>query len=464
MYNVCTMMFKEKNILFFSLLSFAFCIFPLVADADLDFTVLPVDGGSAIRFSRGDLNSDVTKEMRVRVTATGDVQYQVFQQLISPLVNERGITIQRPVLLASILPGSSGSGTVYLSSYEPVSRGEQLLYTSSANGMSESFTIVYKVDTSNLVDSGSFNGLIQYVLRPVSGGERKTVNANVFIESNAQLSIEVEGSGAKNLIRLDSKRDTLPAYVKFTFSGNTSGNLRVYQEFLTYPINDLNSEPESGTLKMYSEGAQNGELLFPSTGDVPRNRVLVYKSSQQSDSFSTRFLIPPDQLPKMSAGNYRGVVRFSFESEHETRNFDLNFEIVVSQLFEISLSFPKGPVDFSRVLPGTPPQIKEIDVEVMSNLRRPYVVNQRVGDLLTNQKGEQIPQKYFVSRQELLNESVGKVAHQQFSPVEIGESQIFKSDTIGSPTKFKVFYQLSPFDKMNAGDYKTLIILDLAEL
>jgi hypothetical protein len=464
MYNTCM---RVNTISYISIVLsvFAFLGFFLPpAYASLDFSIVSVEGGNSIRFSRGDLNSGVTKEIRIRVTSSDNVQYQVFQQLVSPFVNQRGVTIDRPVLLASILSGSSGSGTTYLSNYEPVNRGEQLLYTSSANGVSESFTIVYNVDSQYLSDSGSFTGLLQYVVRPVSGGQRQTRQTNVFIESNAELVVNAEGSAAQNLVRIDTKENALPAYATLSFSGNSGKDLAVYMEVLTYPINNLNFELESGILKVSSEGAVNGVLSFQNAVDLPRNRVLVYKSTQQSDSFSFRFFLPPDNLAKLVAGSYRGVIRFSFETDREVKSFNMDLDIKVSPLFEITLDFPRGPISFNSMVLGIDPQIKEVDVQVRSNLHRPYVIKQRVGDLLVNEKGQSIPKEYFVFRQELVDQSAGKLANTDFVPVVPGETSVFYSDASGSPVNFKVFYRLTPFAGMNAGDYKTAIVYDLGEM
>jgi hypothetical protein len=460
-------MFKAIKHYFYLIFSVLLSCFALTgtACAALDFSVLPVDGGSTIRFSRGDLNNGVTKEVRVRISSNENIQYQIFQELVSPFTNERGVIIDRPVLQASIMPGSMGTGTAYLSSYEPVNRRQQLLYTSSANGVSEAFTLVYNVDTKYLSDSGSFNGLIQYTIRPVSGGQTETVRANVFIESNAELKITAEGSSGTKLVRLDTRDKDRAAYVNFAFNGNAGSNLRVYQELITYPINDLNLELELGILKTVSEGAQHGDLSNSGAVEIPRNRALVYKSSQQSDSFSILFSLTPDRIAELMAGSYRGVVRYSFETDHgEVKNFDIDLDIKISPIFEIILNFPQGPVSFNGIVPGGDPQIKQVEVDVKTNLGCPYVVKQRVGDLLVNDKGQSIPKKYFVLRQDVENKNSGKPANRDFKSVEPGETEIFYSNSKGSPAKFQVFYRLSPYPEMTAGDYKTSIVYDLGEL
>lgn len=434
------------------------------AEAVMEMSVTPQDGGTSMRFSRGDLNLGVTKNIRIRITSNDNVQYQVFQQLVNTFTNERGITIDRPVLKANIVPGSSGSGTTYLASYEPLNRGEQLLYTSSGNGASESFTLVYSVDSQYLSDSGNFNGLIQFILKPVSGGQRQTVQTNVFIESNAELTVSAEGSTAPDIVKLDTSPNALPAFVKMSFSGNTGTPLKVYAEVLTKPINELNSELESGIIKIAEDGGQNGDLSFTSPVDLPRNRALVYKSNQQSDSFSIVFTIPPDSVSKLTAGSYHGLVRFSFETDHIIKTFDIDLDIIISPVFEISMDFPQGAVKFSRVLPGGDPQIKEVNVTVNSNLARPYVVNQNVADYLINDKGQAVPKNFFEQRQVIFEGYKGIPDSDKFNTVEQGDKVIFKSDKQGSSTKFKVYYRLSPFNGMQAGDYKTSIVYSLNQL
>ncbi len=464
MYNACMVPLNQRflRVFYFSIFSFCFCV--TSASANLDFTIVPVDGGTTLRFSRGDVGAGVTKEVRVRITSTDNTQYQVSQQLISPFVNERGVTITRPVLLASILQSSSGSGTLYLSSYEALNRGNQLLYTSSAAGMSESFTLIYKVDTQNLPDSGSFKGLIQYTLRPVSGGQLQTIQTNVFIESNADLKFNAQGSAGPNLVRIDSKKEALPGHIDFSFESNAGKDLKIYAEILTYPINDLNVELELGILKTSYEGARNGELSFQQNVDLPRNRVLIYSSRQQSDSFSALFSLSSDDLAKVSAGSYRGMMRFCFETPEGIKNYDFELDVNIAPFFEIVVDFPQGPIDFSHVIFGGDPQIKEVDVVVRSNLGRPYVVKQKVADVLINEKSQLIPKQYFNVRQELIPKSLGTVASTVFVPVEAGETKIFSSDKVGSPAKFKVYYRLTPFPLIKAGEYKTAIVYDLGEL
>ena len=61
-----------------------------ICEATLSLSVTPRDSGSSLRFGRVDLLSSTDKEVRVRVTSSADTQYQIYQRVLEPFVNERG--------------------------------------------------------------------------------------------------------------------------------------------------------------------------------------------------------------------------------------------------------------------------------------------------------------------------------------------------------------------------------------
>ena len=62
----------------------------LSAEAALNLTVTPYEGGNSLRFGSVDNTSLINKEVRIRITSTGGVQYRLRQGLINTVVNERG--------------------------------------------------------------------------------------------------------------------------------------------------------------------------------------------------------------------------------------------------------------------------------------------------------------------------------------------------------------------------------------
>ncbi len=459
----------QKNIfrhfVFVAVATMIFFSFTTRANATLDFSVVPVNGGTDVRFTRGDLSSNIGKEIRIRVTSSDNVQYQVYQQIISPFTNERGVTLNRPVLEANVSQGSNTAGTTYLPSFEPVNTAEQLLFTSSPSGQSDSFTTIYRVNTALLSDSGSFNGQILYTVRPIGGGQRQSVQTTVFIESNSELTVDLEASSGHNLVRIDTSRESSsPSFVNVSFSGNLGGSVKVYQEVVRYPVDDLNLELASGILSTVSSGGQQGQLSFQSPAEIPRNRELIYKSNQQSDSFSVKFFLTPEKLLLQKAGSYHGLVHYTVETETMQKDFDIDLDISIAPIFEIIMDFPQGPMNFANVLPAQKPALKEVNVIVKTNLGRPYSVIQHLPDLLTNEKGESVPGKYFMYKVQIASDSKAVNSAVDFVPVQKGDKEIFISDLKGSSEEFKVFYQLSPFEGMHAGDYRSAIKYSLGEL
>jgi hypothetical protein len=79
-------------------------------------------------------------------------------------------------------------------------------------------------------------------------------------------------------------------------------------------------------------------------------------------------------------------------------------------------------------------------------------------------KGDEIKEKYFLLKAELINNSSGKIQSSEFVPVGVGEKSIFYSDRDGSSAEFKVIYRLSSYPEIAAGDYGVPIIFSLGEM
>ena len=58
--------------------------------ASISLSINPIDGANNLQFGRVDIPSAFNKEVKIRITSSGAKQYQVFQRIVDPLVNERG--------------------------------------------------------------------------------------------------------------------------------------------------------------------------------------------------------------------------------------------------------------------------------------------------------------------------------------------------------------------------------------
>ncbi len=442
-------------------------VFVLATDtnAALLLSVNPLEGGSSLRFGRVDLSEISNKEVRIRINSNEGNQYQVFQRIVESPVNEQGVSLDYQALTSFTLIGSNTAGTLYQNDEESLGFGEQLIYSSNPNGDSDAFTIVYSVKSDRLNSSGNFLGKIQYTLRPIGGNSQDNVFLNIVLEANRQLSLSTETSSGRNLVRLSFKgfKDN-EGYIKFSIDGSLGQEVKVYQEIVQFPINELSEDFPSEAIQFMVSSAGNGATSFQGPGQLPRKKILLYSSQEARDEFWVNFTSGPEQLADQKAGLYRGKIRYTVESEKRQEVVDLDLEVEVSPVFKLEVEYPPEGVYFSHLLPMAPPQTKEINVVVKTNLGKPFMVTQNVSSPLTSEQGAKIPEEFFSIKQELKEQAAGKIEFPEFAPVPTGETPIFFSDNKGSSAQFKVIYRLRPFPEIAAGDYSTAIVYSLGEI
>ena len=434
--------------------------------ATLSLSVTPFEGGSDLRFGRVDSTYIVNKEVKVRVTTTGGTQYQIFQRLLEPLVNEYGVPLNSDALTAYTIRGSNIAGTLYQEETPmPLSFGDQLLYTSNPNGDSDSLQLIYTIQGARLNTSGNFYGRILYTVRPIGEGEEKTYILEVFLDAAGQLHFEIEGPQGRDRIQLgtETQRD-LESYITFSFEGNLHRTITVNQEVYEVPRNEKGEELDIEALKFYLSGGTNGEISYATPTPLERGRLSLYSSQSNQDSFYLNFVVDQDKIAHQKAGLYRGKLLYEVSAEEVLKTATVDIEVEITPIFELELVFPPEGMHFSDILPTTPPQQKEIEVIVKSNLGIPYMVMQNMNALLTNEKGEEIPSDYFTLKQALLDNQSGTVEFPEFSPVRLGDIPVFFSDRNGSSAKFKVIYRLKPYPQIHAGDYSTMMSFSLAQM
>ena len=432
------------------------------AQAAVTLSVTPVEGGNTLRFGRITDPARSNKEVRIRVTSDAAHQYQIFQRVLSPLVNERGEQLDRNVIQVSGLAGSNASGTIHVQGVDTVGYADQLVYTSSAEGTSDSFILIYQIDPSLVTKSGEFVGKILYTVRPLGGGSQDEVVLDLFLEASGEFSVKVDASQGLNRVRLDTLNGQNNAYVRFAFSEN-AGTIRIYQEMPQPLRNESFYEIRPEGLLAQGQSAQLNETKISSPTPLRAQEKLIYESDTPQDTVTVLYSLNPEE-PDPRAGEYQGLVRYRVESNGKSRVFDIDMEVNVEPVFELKAKYPPEGMAFQRLLPGTPPQYKEISVTVHSNTGKPYFVSQNISALLTNEKGSQIPKEDFTVREELLPGATGNIEHPQFSVVQAGQTTLFHSDAQGSSAEFKVIYRLNPYRGLEAGDYQAAFVYTLGEM
>lgn len=430
----------------------------------LSLNVNPFNGSSLLSFtSRGDALDEV-QEVRIKVTGETGNQYQIFQRLEDAFTNENGESLNRSVIEVSSLQGSNSFGTPYLQGIEKLGFSDQLVYTSNSNGAADSLTVAYKIDPALINRSGTFLGRIIYILRPLNGGSQDEVSLNVQIETKGELKVESESLRGQHLIILDTKKsEDSEAHIRLLFSENLDGDLKVSQEVIQMPVNEKQEELQKEVLEFFTANAEIGQLEFHDPTILKQDKELLYTTDASADAFDVYFRLNQEKLNVQPAGHYPGKVRYTFETDKSHETLDVDLDITIQPIFDLTLSYPSGGVDFENLLPTMPAQVQEVVVTVRSNLGKPYSVIQDISGGLSNPQGDVIKKDLFKFKTEITGSNAGK-AIDQFESVHEGSSSIFNSDDKGSSSEFKVIYQIQPYRDMQPGDYSLPVKYSLSEI
>ncbi len=448
-----------------ALLSLATFTIPQHVEATVNLSVTPVTGGNDLRFGRVNASRIENKEVKIRITSTDNRQYQLFHRMLEPLVNTQGENIGHDTLKTYTLIGSNSFGTLYSQDLESIGFGDQLLYSSSASGESDTFRVVYSVQGDQLKASGNFSGQILYTVRPIGGGAQDTIFLNVFLESSGELKVNVEGSTGQNTVHLSYPGEfEKTGHIKISFNGNLGRKIKIYQKLEVFPKNDQLDEINKSAVNIQTSGNQNGNVFVQNPSPLERKRILLYESNQNEDTFFVNFFLDEQEIKNQKAGHYNGNLTYIIESADGIQEYRSMIEIEVAPVFNLEVKLPPGGMDFSKMLPKSPPQIKEIMVEVETNLGKPYIVVQNVTAPLSNEKGELFSEDVFTLKGESVGAEIGKMISSEFTPVSNGETPIYFSDEKGSSAKFKIHYRMRPDQNMNPGDFATSIVYSLQEM
>ncbi|MBN2483612.1 MAG: hypothetical protein JXD21_05385 [Candidatus Omnitrophica bacterium] len=437
-------------------------LLPVHVWAAFNLSVSPYEGGASLRF--GTVGVPGSREVRIRISSTESTQYQVFQRILEPLTNERGEQMNMDAITSYAVRGSNGQGTLYQQQPTTLGYADSLLYTSSPAGPGDSFIVAYNVDTSRLGASGNFRGKIYYTLRPLGSGTQQEVFLNVYLDASGKFHVECTGSSGRNSVRM-STRNTgdQEGYVRVSFNENIGRAIRVSQEVINVPRNEMSMEISSGAIKFFTSSDKGGELFYRTLSPLERKRVLLYSSSQAQGELYAHFVVDEEKIAEEKAGIYRGRLKYIIEASSDVQEELIDFEIEVTPIFQLSVDFPQGGLNFTELLPKSPPQVREAVVEVRSNLGKPYIVSQKMDMPLMNEKGNEIAPKNFMCKAELFPQQPGRVKNPGFVPVPLGENPVFFSDERGSPARFRVLYQLNPYQGLISGNYFTGMSFSLQE-
>jgi hypothetical protein len=441
----------------------SFIGFVSAAHASIRIDVSPIGGGNSLRFGRVDHPSFSNQEVRIRISSDDNQQYQIFQRVQSPLTNERNETLDPRSLLNSSLGGSNGSGTLYLQDSEPMSYSEQLIYTSNETGFNDSFTLVYQINTDEIRSFGNFSGQILYSVRSFADGGEDEVVLNVFFDAGGNLTVETKLTEGDAFQLGTAQSDKKDASLTMLYRNNPGSQVEIYSDWIQPPVNELGQPINPDALQLQLISQTDEELKFQDASKVEKVYKKIYSSTASEDDVQIRLLINEKALALVEAGAFRGTLRFTLKTMSAEKIQDVQLELTVAPIFELVVTLPTEGMSFSHLVPDSPPQMREVNAVVRSNLRKPYQVSQQMVQFLTNENGGKLDAGRFSYRQEIIS-GEGKVEHEEFSPVEEGQSTLIYSDREGGPIDFRVIYRIEPYPGMDAGNYQTQIVYSLSEI
>jgi len=443
-------------------MAFVCCVSTAQATANLSIT--PISGGSTLRFGRIDNLVEVNEEVRIRITTNEGKQYQVFQRMEAPLTNERSTTLDPHVMSVYTLSGSNGSGTLYAQNVEDLSYTDQLLYSSSTGGDSDSFTLSYIVNPEHIRGSGNYLGRIVYSLRVIGSPAQDSRELDVSLEAGGDIAIDVKGSLTNNSVSLiDGEKVSGDAYVQISFEDNVGEQIEIYLDVIQ-PLQDEKFNELSDAVYFQVSGGDNGALREYGELPLERKEVLIYSSQSSEDQMLVNFGFDKDVMQEKLAGRYKGTLRYTVKVGQAQEIFDINLDAEIQPVFKLEVDLLAQELSFDNLLPMSPPQLREVDVKVRSNLGKPFIVVQNVVSPMANEKGDEIPSDYFTMNSRLEDETTGKAGFSDFAPVVSGDVPVFFSDAQGSSAHFTMMYRLRPYPQMQAGNYTTSVRYSLGEM
>ncbi len=443
-----------KPSLFFCLL-LIFCFLTPSVYANVSLSVNSIDGGSGIRFDRVSPGLKNTRQLQIRVSSNGGKQYQVFQRVFEPITNEKGQSLNLSAIETVTLPSSNTSGTLYLQNVDHLSYSEQLIYTSGQGGESDSFGVAYNASPELISGSGNFRGKVLFTVRSLGAGDQNETIVDFTLDNKGgQIQVSVVGDHESKRVHIKDTdvSEERADFVKVSFSNNGAEEIKIYQEFVSVPVNERGTDIPLDAIRVSVQG-NGGPNIRSGDGSLGRSRVLLYSGSANEDEFAVYFLVNSERIQQIDAGLYKGQVRYIVESGSNHQEFSIDVEYEVQPLFTIDVILPSEGISFGHVLASSPAQEKQVLVTVRSNLHKPYQVLQNMTSVMTNEKGKEFDRKYFNFKVDLSTNQKGHTKYADFSTTEKGEYPIYYSDAQGSPVELTVIYQLKGYFDMNPGNF-----------
>lgn len=427
--------------------------------AEFGLSVTPVEEAESIRFGRVAAGEKVTKEVEVKITSDVVDQYEIRQRLLDPLTDDRGIQLNPEAVIFYTITNSNSHGSLYQDSPYTLSALESVLYTSSSQGTGDSFIVAYCIDGNNVNAVGKFLGRIYYSLIPLSNsGTEQDVILNVYVDTERKFEIAVTTSSPssnKLKLRQEDKKGSLTGHIEIEIKGRLGEKYDIYQ---VVEEDFKNEEGKTISLEKikFAVTGEKGNSQYTSYVSLPREQRPIYSSHSagEGDNVIVSFSISKEDLEGLNSGYFNAKLAYTVESLQEgiIETIPIAVELEIKPIFDIEVSAGFEGLSFRNLKPNQSVK-KELVIKVKSNMGKPYSVVQKLSIPLTNQEGDVIPAEALSLYQTIVKGLPGEILFPEFTPVKLGDTEIFTSDSEGSSSEFKVNYRLEVPRDMKGGDY-----------
>jgi hypothetical protein len=104
------------------------------------------------------------KEIKVTVRTNLHKPYQIVQSVISPMINEKGVEIDKEYFTVKVEVPAGEKGRTRNTAFAPVASGENPIFYSDGEGSPASFKVVYRLQGYPQISAGSYQAPIRYSL------------------------------------------------------------------------------------------------------------------------------------------------------------------------------------------------------------------------------------------------------------------------------------------------------------
>lgn len=201
-------------------------------------------------------------------------------------------------------------------------------------------------------------------------------------------------------------------------------------------------------------------LMNPLQVDISEQLFFTYDNPEYNlQTFD--FLFNIQILEGVEPGNYSSLIKFSlYQDGISMSEIEVRFNIVVQEYFIMEIIFldsTKANFDFGFVSKETARIDKQIEIQILSNMEKPYRIIQKRSE---NMKSSLSDLEFYL--EDILfevdkSDLKGNAYYDQTKSLEIQDDVIYESDNNGSSDTIPVTYSLQNHGNFKAGDYDSTL-------